>query len=60
MRLVVEVKEGKNDEFAAVYFHEINRIPECKMGTTVNIWIGAWGLSRVFKSQHFLAVKFVP
>ena len=60
MRLVVEV-EGRGKWCLQQYsLLEINRISECKMGTTVKIWTEAWGISRVFKSQNFLAVKFIP
>ena len=40
---------------------EINKISKCKMGTTVKFGqrIGMRP-SRVFKSQQFLAMKFVP
>ena len=40
---------------------EISRISKCKMGTAVKFGqrIGMWP-SRVFKSQQFLGIKFVP
>ena len=54
------VKEGENDDFAIVFSHEINRISEYKKGNSSEDLDRGMRPSRVFKSQHFLAIKFVP
>ena len=48
-RLVFQVRKGKNDDFAAASSHEINIIPECKMGTVGKILDRGMRPSRVFK-----------
>ena len=60
MRLVLELERGGKMVFAAVSSHEINRILECKMGIVGKILDKGMRPSRVFKSQHFYAIKFVP
>ena len=55
-------KRGKGKRCLQQYSGlEINRISKCKMGTTVKFGqrIGMRP-SRVFKSQQFLVIKFVP
>ena len=41
LRLIFEWRRGKKGFFAAVFSHEINRISECEMETTVKIWTEA-------------------
>ena len=47
--LVFQVRKGKKGDFAVVSSHEINRIPECKMGTVGKILDRGMRPSRVFK-----------
>ena len=47
-------EEREKGDFAAVSSHEINIIPECKMGIVGKILDRGMRPSRVFKSQHFL------
>ena len=41
MKVSFEWRKGKNDDFAAVFSHEINRISEYKKGKTTKIWTEA-------------------
>ena len=59
MKVSFEWEKGENDGFSAVFSHEISRISEYKMGTVMKISDRGMGHSRVFKSQHFLVIKFV-
>ena len=59
-KLILEEGEGENDGFLAVFSHEISRITEYKMGIEMKILDRGMRPSRVFKGQHFLAIKFVP
>ena len=59
MKVSFQWKKGKNDDFAAVSSHDFSRISKYKMGTTMKILDRGMRSSKVFKSQHFLAMKFV-
>ena len=41
MKVIFEWRKGKNDDFAAVFSHEISGISEYRMGTAVKIWTKA-------------------
>ena len=60
MEVSFEWEKGENDGFSTVFSHEISRIYEYKMGTAMKILDRGMRPSRVFKSQKFLAIKFVP
>ena len=60
MKVSFEWRKGKNDDFAAVSSHEISRTSEYKKGNSSKDLDRGMRPSRVFKSQHFLAIKFVP
>ena len=57
MKVTFEWGKGKNDDFAAVFSHEINRIYEYKMGKAMKILDRGMRPSRVFKSQQFFVIK---
>ena len=58
MKVIFEWEKGENDGFSAVSSHEFRRISEYKMGTEMKILDRGMRPSRVFKSQHFLVIKF--
>ena len=60
MKVSFEWEKGENDGFSAVFSHEISRISEYKKATVMKILDRGMRPSRVFKSQHFLAIKYVP
>ena len=49
----MEEGEGENDGFLAVFSHEINRISEYKMGTTMKIWTEALGIQDSSRDNTF-------
>ena len=60
MKVILEEGERKKGGFTTVSSHEISIISEYKMGTVMRILDRGMRPSRVFKSQQFLAMKFVP
>ena len=61
MKVSFEWEKGENDGFSVVFSHEISINSEYKMEiANQDFWDRGMRPSRVFKSQHFLAIKFVP